>query len=50
MRYGKQLCRDIDRELLHKVNREEIAKLGAMAQSEETMEAMLKWFSRRSKL
>ncbi|KAI9555298.1 hypothetical protein GHT06_017813 [Daphnia sinensis] len=47
---GKQLCRDIDRELLHKVNAAECAKLAACQNSEETMEAMFRWFTRRSKL
>ncbi|XP_057369146.1 enoyl-CoA delta isomerase 2-like [Daphnia carinata] len=50
MIHGKQLCRNIDRELLHKVNAAECAKLAECQNSEETMEAMLRWFTRRSKL
>jgi hypothetical protein len=50
MMYGKNLCRDIDRELLHKVNAAECARLAECQTSEETAEAMFKWFTRRSKL
>ncbi|EFX90048.1 hypothetical protein DAPPUDRAFT_94237 [Daphnia pulex] len=50
MIHGKKLCRDIDRELLHKVNAAECARLDACQTSEETAEAMFKWFTRRSKL
>lgn len=50
MMYGKKLCRDIDRELLHKVNAAECARLAECQTSEETAEAMFKWFTRRSKL
>lgn len=48
--YGKQLCRDIDKEQLHQINEAELKKLTILSQSEETAEAMFKWFSRKSKL
>ena len=46
--YGKQLVRNVDRALLHDVNRAEMKKLAELGKTDQTMEAMAKWFSRRS--
>lgn len=45
---GKKLCRQTDREILHQVNKAEMQTLAELSKSEQTMEAMMNWFSRRS--
>jgi len=46
--YGKKLCRQFDHELLHKVNVAECDRLFERWQSEDCMEAVMKFFSRKS--
>lgn len=49
--HAKKLCRDLDRDLLHKVNNDESDCLKELTQSEETINALLKnMFSKKSKL
>ena len=47
--YGKELTRTIDRDLLHKVNQMECDRLLERWQSEDCMEAIMKFFSKKSK-
>jgi len=51
MRHGKQLCRERERDVLHQVNAKESDRLIQLIDSEETMEALMKWFApKRNKL
>ena len=47
MMYGKELCRQFDRELLHKVNKAECDRLLERWQSPDCMEAIMKFFSKK---
>ena len=46
--YSKQLSRQFDRELLHKVNDAECERLLERWQSEDCMEAIMKFFNKNS--
>ena len=46
--YGKKLGRQFDHELLHKVNVAECDRLLERWQSEDCMEAVMKFFSRKN--
>lgn len=46
--YSKALSRDVDRELLHKVNAAECERLKERWQSEDCMEAIMKFFNKNS--
>jgi len=51
LKHGKQLCRDINREILHKTNHAECEMLKMLTGTEQTREALFKWFTRdKSKL
>ncbi|CAD5111462.1 DgyrCDS773 [Dimorphilus gyrociliatus] len=50
MRYQKDLVRTFDREQLHKVNKMECERLVERWQSQECMEAIVNFFTRKSKL
>ncbi|XP_013791191.1 enoyl-CoA delta isomerase 2, mitochondrial-like [Limulus polyphemus] len=47
--YAKKLVRDLDRDLLHKVNKEECERLVERWQSEDCMKAIMAFFQKRSK-
>jgi peroxisomal 3,2-trans-enoyl-CoA isomerase len=47
--YSKQLSRQFDTEILHKVNDAECERLLERWQSEDCMEAIMKFFSKNSK-
>jgi len=51
LKHGKQLCRERERAILHQVNAEESNRLIQLIDSEETMEALMRWFApKESKL
>ena len=51
MMHGKQLCRGRDRAVLHQVNANECDQLIRLTNSEETIEAMMTFFTpKKSKL
>jgi len=51
MQHGKQLCRERDRAILHQVNAQESDRLIQLRNSEEAIEAVMKWFApKKSKL
>ncbi|XP_076352682.1 enoyl-CoA delta isomerase 2-like isoform X2 [Tachypleus tridentatus] len=47
--YAKKLVRDVDRDLLHKVNKEECERLVERWQSEDCMKAVMAFFQKKSK-
>ena len=48
MIYGKELTRQFDRDLLHRVNKAECDRLLERWQSEDCAEAIMKFFSRKN--